>query len=141
MCVREGGEGGELTLRHHRRNGGILAHQRIERGLVLEEQHGAVGGTETRDAGRQRGVGGLGHGLLQARVGNVPQLLVLGLDQHHGARRLHVERRRRVLDRRVHDLLDPAVRDGRLVGQCVAGEARFDGGEEGVGVGGHGGLI
>lgn len=81
-----------------------------------------------------------GHNALQHLLGNIPQLIMLALDEQDGARRLRVERRRRVQDGFRHDVLDGGVGDGRGFRERVDAAAGLEGREE-RGAGGHGCLF
>ena len=70
------------------------------------------------------------HLRLQALLGDVPQFLVLFLQQHDGARGLRVEGAGDVQDCFAHDFDDAVVADGRAVTQGVNAAPRLDGREE-----------
>ena len=72
---------------------------------------------------------------LEGIFGDVPQLVVLALDQQDGAGALAVEGGGGVQDGLADDLLDLLVGDGRLLLKRVVGAAGLDGGEV---VGRHG---
>lgn len=83
---------------------------------------------------------GLGDDGLKDVAHDVPELVVLVLEQEHEAGRLRVERRRDVLDELGDDLLDAVVGDGGGLVEGVDAAAVGNGLEE-VGVGSHcGGL-
>jgi len=83
--------------------------------------------------------GGLGDDGLQDIADNVPELVVLVLEQEHEAGGLGVERGRNVLDELGDDLLNAGIRDGRVLVEGVDAAAVGDGLEE-VGGGSHGVL-
>lgn len=69
--------------------------------------------------------------------GNVPQLVVLLVQQHDQPRRLRVEGAGHVLDGIGHELLDLRVRHGAVLAQLVVGAAGLGQLDQGVG-GRHG---
>ena len=82
----------------------------------------------------------LGDDSFQDIADNVPELVVLVLEQEHEAGGLGVERRGDVLDELGEDLLDAGVGDGRGLVEGVDAAAVGDGLEE-VGGGSHGVLL
>ena len=66
---------------------------------------------------------------LEGIFGNVPQLVVLALDQQDGAGALAVERGGGVEDGLADDLLDLLVGDGGLLLEGVVGAAALNGSE------------
>jgi hypothetical protein len=84
--------------------------------------------------------GGLGDDGLQDIADNVPELVVLVLEQEHETSGLGVERGGDVLDELRDDLLDAGVGDGRVLVEGVDAAAVGDGLEE-VGGGSHGVLL
>lgn len=67
---------------------------------------------------------------LQDLLGDLPQLLMLALEQQKDAGGLGVEGGRGMKDGFLDDFLDTGVRDGRLLLQGVVGAARLDNVEE-----------
>lgn len=70
---------------------------------------------------------------LEDVFGDVPQLLVLGLEQDHHAGTLRVEAAGNMEDRVLDNLLDAGVGDGRAVLELVVGAALHHGVEERLG--------
>lgn len=109
--------------------GGRAVDELLDALGVLEEDDGAV----ARRVGvvkllLEAGLGGLGEELLLRGPDGVPELLVLVAEDDDGARGLSVERRGRVLDRLLDNLLDVGVRDGEgLVGEAVVRAAGLGG--------------
>ena len=101
--------------------------------LVLEEEDGAVTGLEARELLLCGGPLLLRDDGLEDLAGNVPELLVLGLEEHDDARALRVERGRDVEHDLLHDLLNARVGHGALVREGIVGAALLDRLEEGVG--------
>lgn len=77
---------------------------------------------------------------LEDILGDVPELLVLLLEENDGAGALAVEAGGAVEDSLADDLLDLLVRDGGLGLEAVVGAAGLDGGEEFSGTHFGGGL-
>ena len=73
-------------------NARVLALQAIKSSLVFEEQNRSVGFLETLDFRRKSQVRWLRHGLFETGVANVPELLVVLLQQDNCARGLDIER-------------------------------------------------
>jgi len=71
---------------------------------------------------------------------DVPELVVLVVQEEHGARGLRVEGGGDVLDHLRDDFADAGVGDGRLLLEGVDGAAGREGGEVGVCGGGGGGF-
>ena len=87
---------------------------------------------------------GLGDDGLQDIADNVPELVVLVLEQENEAGRLGVERGRNVLDDLGDDLLNAGVGDGRVLVEGVDAAAVGNGLEEAGGgshCGGGGGVV
>lgn len=85
--------------------------------------------------------GGLRDDGLQDIADDVPELVVLVLEQEHEAGGLGVERRGDVLDELGDDLLDAVVGDGRGLVEGVDAAAVGDGVEERGGRGHFGGGV
>ena len=111
-----------------------------DRGLVLEEEDGAVAGLEARELLVGGGPLLLGDDRLEDLAGNVPELLVLSLEEHDDAGALRVERGRDVEHNLLHDLLNACIGHGALVREGVVRAALLDRLEEGA-CGGHGACL
>ena len=104
--------------------------------------YGSVTGAEAGDAGASVLPLGLGDDGLQDIADNVPELVVLVLEEENEAGGLRVERGRNVLDELGDDFLNAGVGDGRVLVQSVDAAAVGDGLEE-AGGGSHcaGGVV
>lgn len=98
--------------------------------------YGSVAGAEASDAVAGVLPGVLGHDGLEDVADDVPELVVLVLEQEHEAGRLGVEGGGDVLDELGDDLLNAVVGDGRGLVEGVDAAAVGDSLEE-AGVGSH----
>lgn len=80
------------------------------------------------------------HNCLNDILHNLPQLIMLLLDQQNTSRSLGVERARNMQEGLLDDLLYLRIGDGRFLLQRVVGAARGEGCEKGLGVGRGGHL-
>lgn len=117
----------------------MLAGLSARRPVIRWDTYGSVAGAEASDAVASVLPGVLGHNGLQDVAHDVPELVVLVLQQEHETGRLGVEGRRDVLDELGDDLLNAVVRDGRGLVEGVDAAAVGDSLEE-VGGGGHCGI-
>ena len=106
----------------------------------LLSTYGSITGAEASDAAASVLPLGLGDDGLQDIADNVPELVVLVLEQEHEAGGLGVEGGGDVLDELGDDLLNAGVRDGRVLVEGVDAAAVGDGLEE-VGGGSHCGVV
>lgn len=95
---------------------------------VLVEENGAVSRLEAVDALFRGGEVVTGDGL-QDLLGELPELVVLILEQDDNASGLRVEGGGNVQDGGLDDLLNLRVRDRRGLGELVDGAAGREGGE------------
>lgn len=95
------------------------------------ETHGSVGALEHVELALGGGVGVLGHDGLQDVLCDLPDLLVLLLEQQDDARRLRVEGAGHVLDGLGDELLDARIADGALGLERVVRAAVLDRLDEG----------
>jgi hypothetical protein len=111
-----------------------MVRQEVDGGWTertLEPHDSSVSGLEAIDLLLSGGESLGGNDGAESLLDDVPQLLVLLLEQDYSAGSLRVEAGRSVLDSLVDDLDDLRVGDGRLGLEGVDGAAGTDGVEEG----------